>query len=203
MYRNIPQSIYCSRLTYLPLCLGYFHRGILNFKASGPVERYTLGTLLVARVRAWREGFFSRKCLSFIFGEWIRSSEAAMGGGGVLGVFMSPKSRKRRLLTNHYVELFWLFCKTYFFRGIPFRFIPFWTSELTLLRKSECLGTSTFFHGITETILSLFRGIFFGTKFRSQPYLVLKGTKRRRFGILSSPLHCRRERNPGLSKFEI
>ncbi len=25
MYRNIPQSIYCSRLTYLLVCLGYFH----------------------------------------------------------------------------------------------------------------------------------------------------------------------------------
>jgi hypothetical protein len=27
-------------------------RGILNFKASGPVERYTLGTLLATRDRA-------------------------------------------------------------------------------------------------------------------------------------------------------
>ncbi len=82
------------------------------------------------------------------------------GGGGVLGVFMSPKSRKSRLLTNHYGELFWLFCKTYFFLGIPFRFIPFRTSELALPRKSECLGMNTFFRGITETIPSLFRGIF-------------------------------------------
>jgi hypothetical protein len=78
----------------------------------------------------------------------------------VLGVFMSPKSLKKRLLTNHYVKLFWLFCKTYFFRGIPFRSIPFRSSELALPRKSECLGMSTFFRGITETIPSLFRGIF-------------------------------------------
>jgi hypothetical protein len=82
------------------------------------------------------------------------------GGGWVLGVFRSPKSRKRRLLSNHYVELFWPFCKTYFFRGIPFRFIPFRTSELALPRKSEFLGMSTFFRGITETVPSLFRGIF-------------------------------------------
>ncbi len=25
VYANIPQSIYCSRLTYLPSCLGFFH----------------------------------------------------------------------------------------------------------------------------------------------------------------------------------
>jgi hypothetical protein len=40
--------------------------------------------------------------------------------GGCL-VFYEPKKSKKRLLTNLYVELFWLFCKTYFFRGIPFR----------------------------------------------------------------------------------
>ncbi len=79
---------------------------------------------------------------------------------GVLGVFISPKSRIKRLLTNLYVELFWLFCKTYFFRGIPFRSVPFRSSELALPRKSECLGMSTFFRGITEIIPSLFRGIF-------------------------------------------
>jgi hypothetical protein len=73
---------------------------------------------------------------------------------------MSPKSRKRRLLINHCVELFWLFCKTYLFRGIPFRFVPFRASELALPRKSECLGMNTFFRGITETVPSLFRGIF-------------------------------------------
>ena len=32
VYRNIPQSIYCSRLTYLPSCLGYFHN--MNFKVN-------------------------------------------------------------------------------------------------------------------------------------------------------------------------
>jgi hypothetical protein len=79
---------------------------------------------------------------------------------GMLSVFMSPKSRKKRLLTNHYVELFWRFCKTYFFCGIPFRSVPFRFSELALPRKSECLGMSTFFRGIRETIPSLFRGIF-------------------------------------------
>jgi hypothetical protein len=38
--------------------------------------------------------------------------------------------------------------------------VPFRASELTLPRKSEYLGMSTFFRGITETIPSLFRGIF-------------------------------------------
>jgi len=53
-----------------------------------------------------------------------------------------------------------LFRKTNFFRGISFRSIPFRASELALPRNSECLGMSPFFRGITETIPSLFRGIF-------------------------------------------
>jgi hypothetical protein len=28
VYANIPQSIYCSRLTYLPSCLGFFYKFI-------------------------------------------------------------------------------------------------------------------------------------------------------------------------------
>ncbi len=51
------------------------------------------------------------------------------------------------------------FRKTSFFRGIPFYSDPFRASELALPRNSECLGMSTFFRGITETIPSLFRGI--------------------------------------------
>jgi hypothetical protein len=47
-----------------------------------------------------------------------------------------------------------------FFRGIPFRSVSFRASELALPRNSECLGMSTFFRGITETVPSLFRGIF-------------------------------------------
>jgi hypothetical protein len=63
------------------------------------------------------------------------------------------------------------FCITIFFRGIPFRSVPFRASELALPRNSECLGMSTFFRGITETVPSLFRGIFSERKkkFRSQP----------------------------------
>jgi hypothetical protein len=38
--------------------------------------------------------------------------------------------------------------------------VPFRASELALPRNSECLGMSTFFRGITETVPSLFRGIF-------------------------------------------
>jgi hypothetical protein len=53
-----------------------------------------------------------------------------------------------------------LFRKTIFFRGIPFSSIPFRASELALPRNSECLGMRAFFRGITETIPSLFRGIF-------------------------------------------
>jgi hypothetical protein len=64
-------------------------------------------------------------------------------------------NRWSKLLT-----LFWLFCTTIFSPGIPFRSVPFLASELALPRNSECLGMSTFFRGITETVLSLFRGIF-------------------------------------------
>ena len=53
-----------------------------------------------------------------------------------------------------------LFLTTNFFRGIPFRSIPFRASELALPRNSECLGMRAFFRGITETVPSLFRGIF-------------------------------------------
>ncbi len=49
------------------------------------------------------------------------------------------------------------FYKTNFFSC---HFLLFRASELTLPETSECLGMSTFFRGITETILSLFRGIF-------------------------------------------
>jgi hypothetical protein len=42
----------------------------------------------------------------------------------------------------------------------PRNFIPFRASELALPWNSECLGMSAFFCGITETVLSLFRGIF-------------------------------------------
>jgi hypothetical protein len=52
------------------------------------------------------------------------------------------------------------FRKTSFFRGIPFRSVPFRASELALPQNSEYLGMSTFFRGITEIIPSLFRGIF-------------------------------------------
>jgi hypothetical protein len=43
---------------------------------------------------------------------------------------------------------------------VEFRSVPFRASELALPRNSECLGMSTFFRGITETVPSLFRGIF-------------------------------------------
>ena len=46
------------------------------------------------------------------------------------------------------------FRKTSFFRGIPFRSVPFRASELALPRNSECLGMSTFFRGITKTVPS-------------------------------------------------
>ncbi len=54
----------------------------------------------------------------------------------------------------------WMLCKTNFLRGIPLRSVPFRASELTLPYTSECLGMNTFFRGITETVPSLFHGIF-------------------------------------------
>ena len=38
--------------------------------------------------------------------------------------------------------------------------VPFRASELALPRNSECLGMSTLFRGITESVPSLYRGIF-------------------------------------------
>ncbi len=55
------------------------------------------------------------------------------------------------------------------FRSVLFRSVLFRASELDLPRNSECLGMHTFFRGIAETE-SIPRN-FFGTKFRSQPYL--------------------------------
>jgi hypothetical protein len=43
---------------------------------------------------------------------------------------------------------------------MPSRSVPFRASELALPRNSECLGMSAFFRGITETVPSIFRGIF-------------------------------------------
>jgi hypothetical protein len=65
-----------------------------------------------------------------------------------------------------------LFRKTNFFRGIPFHSVLFRASELALPRNLERLGMSAFFRGIAETVPSIFRGIFCGNKFRSQPYLL-------------------------------
>ena len=42
--------------------------------------------------------------------------------------------------------------------SVPFRSVR--ASELALPRDPEGLGISTFFQGLTETVLSLFRGIF-------------------------------------------
>jgi hypothetical protein len=77
-------------------------RGILNFKASGPVERYTLGTLLPTRDRAWREAFFLEK-VNLLF--LVNAATAAFflekvnllflvkaATAGLLGGFMIPKS---------------------------------------------------------------------------------------------------------------
>jgi hypothetical protein len=66
----------------------------------------------------WKDFFLEKVNLLFLLNE---QEAAKLRWAGVLGVFMSPKSRKRRLLKNHYAELIWLFCKTYFFPGIPFR----------------------------------------------------------------------------------
>ncbi len=48
--------------------------------------------------------------------------------------------------------------------------VPFQVMEWTLPKYSESHGMSTLFHGITKTVLSLFRGIFLRTKCRWQSY---------------------------------
>ncbi len=59
------------------------------------------------------------------------------------------------LWTNYFVELFWLFLKTNFLRVLRFHSIPSFGID-----SSVNLGMCTFFRGITETVPSLFRGIF-------------------------------------------
>jgi hypothetical protein len=68
---------------------------------------------------------------------------------------------------DYFVELFWLFCKTNFFRVTLFRFE--FRNELCREHRNA-LGMSTFFREITESVPWLFRGTFFLTKFRCQPY---------------------------------
>jgi hypothetical protein len=55
-----------------------------------------------------------------------------------------------KVWTNHFI---WLFFKTNFKTKSQ-------ALELALPRNSECLRMSTFFHRITDTVLSLFRKIF-------------------------------------------
>ncbi len=62
------------------------------------------------------------------------------------------------LVLSHFVQYLDCSVKLNFFA--KFRSVPFRASELALPRNSECLGLSTFFRWITETIPSLFRRIF-------------------------------------------
>jgi hypothetical protein len=62
------------------------------------------------------------------------------------------------LVKSNFVQYLDCSVKLNFFA--EFRSVPFRASELALPRNSECLGMSTFFRGITETVPSLFCGIF-------------------------------------------
>ena len=42
VYANIPQSIYCSRLTYLPSCLGYCYTRVIRHAAQPTNNRRRL-----------------------------------------------------------------------------------------------------------------------------------------------------------------
>jgi hypothetical protein len=61
------------------------------------------------------------------------------------------------------------FVKLHYFREIPFRSVWFRTTKLTLSMNTEFCGMSTFFRGITETVPSLFRGIFSERNFDGNP----------------------------------
>ena len=39
VYANIPKSNYCSRLTYLPSCLGFFHTGDPSDQTRSPTDQ--------------------------------------------------------------------------------------------------------------------------------------------------------------------
>jgi hypothetical protein len=79
---------------------------------------------------------------------------------GVLGVFMSPKSRKKDYIMSSYSGCFVKLIFSAEFHSVPIFGIG---------SSAEIGGMSTFFRGITETIPSLFRGIFSERNFVPNP----------------------------------
>ncbi len=61
------------------------------------------------------------------------------------------------------------FVKLHYFRGIPFRSVRFRTTKLILSMNTEFCRMSTFFRGITKTVLSLFCGICSERNFDGNP----------------------------------
>ncbi len=79
-----------------------------------------------------------------------------LGDGGVW-CFYEPKKSGQ---TTFDKSLCWVILAVLYNLFFLWISVPFRASELAPPQKSECLGMSTFFRGITETIPSLFRGIF-------------------------------------------
>ncbi len=98
------------------------------------------------------------------FGPIHRSKSETQGllsrrGGGIracLGLLFP--GQLGLCVKRHFVQYLDCSVKLHFFA--LFRSVPFRASELALPWNSECLGMSTFFRGIKETIPSLFRGSF-------------------------------------------
>ncbi len=98
--------------------------------------------------------------------------------GHLVAVYLTAKrgshkfqkyGQKRRLLKYRQI-IFWLFRKAIF----PRNSVPFRASEWALPRNSEFRRNKHFFREITESVPRQFCGIFFGTKFRCQPYWALE-----------------------------
>jgi hypothetical protein len=74
------------------------------------------------------------------------------------------------LVKSHFVQYLDCSVELHFF--VEIYSVPFRGSELALLRNSECLRVSTFLRKITETVPSIFHGIFSEQNFVSNPYTV-------------------------------
>ncbi len=120
--------------------------------------RITFQTLQRKRKQLWIP--FRGTKLEASSRNFLRNSSAAEKTTRNSVTWNKNRSKLSEFRSELWPEKLCKFRKTSFFRGIPFHSVLFRASELALPRNLECLGMITFFRGITETILSLFRGIF-------------------------------------------
>ncbi len=91
-FRQWPSRCQQKTIAYYLLKVHLHHFKEKKSKRSHKaVERYSH---LAARIWAWREAFCFRKYVIFIYGGWIRSSEAAMDGGRAAPLLAVNKPKK-------------------------------------------------------------------------------------------------------------